>query len=78
VFSKKLSYLTLFSIRRLIVSKKTVGIILMVGGVLLAALSLGADLIGVGSYPGIDWAQLTGGAVGLALFIFGFWYGRQE
>ncbi len=59
-------------------SKKTIGIILMVGGVLLATLSLGADLIGIGSYPGINWAQLTGGAVGLAVFIFGLWYRRQE
>lgn len=58
--------------------KKTVSIIIMVGGVVLALLSLGADLLGIGSYPGINWAQWAGTAVGAAVFIFGLWYGRQN
>jgi len=54
-------------------SKKIVSIVLMVVGVILIGLSLGADLIGIGSYPGINWAQLTGAAIGLAVLGFGIW-----
>ena len=59
-------------------TKKIISIVLMVGGVLLVAVSLGADLIGIGSYPGINWAQLTGAAVGVAALGFGIWLIRSK
>jgi hypothetical protein len=37
----------------------------------LIIISLAADLIGIGSYPGIHWAQITGAGVGLAALIAG-------
>jgi hypothetical protein len=55
-------------------SKKTVSLILIIGGGLFAILSLVADFIGIGSYPGINWAQITGMVLGLAVFIFGLWF----
>jgi len=55
-------------------SIKTIGFVLMVGGAVLLVLSLVADLIGLGSYPGLNWAQLTGAAVGLVMLIIGVWF----
>lgn len=54
-------------------SIKTIGFLLMVGGAILLVISLVADLIGLGSYPGLNWAQLTGAAVGLVVLIVGVW-----
>ena len=55
-------------------SKKTISLILIIGGGLFATLSLVADFIGIGSYPGINWAQITGMALGLAVLLFGLWF----
>ena len=55
-------------------SKKTISLILIIGGGLFAILSLVADFIGIGCYPGINWAQITGMVLGLAVFIFGLWF----
>lgn len=54
-------------------TNKTVGLISLIGGGLLLLISLLADLIGLGSYPGLNWAQLTGAAVGLVVLIIGIW-----
>ena len=54
-------------------SIKTIGFLLMVGGAILLVISLVADLIGLGSYPGLNWAQLTGAAIGLVVLIVGVW-----
>jgi hypothetical protein len=54
-------------------SKKTLGIILIVAGTLIIAFSLGADLIGFGHYPGINWAQYSGAAIGLIFLGIGIW-----
>jgi len=54
-------------------SIRTIGFLLMVGGAILLVISLVADLIGLGSYPGLNWAQLTGAAVGLVVLIVGVW-----
>lgn len=59
-------------------SKKSISQFLMVGGVLLMLVSLGADLIGIGSYPGIFWAQWAGAGVGLAAAVAGFFVGRAK
>ena len=41
-------------------SKKTISLVLMVGGALLALVSLLADLVRIGSYPGFHGAQIGG------------------
>ena len=52
-------------------SSKTVSLILIVGGVLLFLVSLGADWLGLGSYPGFNYAQYGGMAVGLVFLAYG-------
>ena len=59
-------------------SRKTISLVVIIGGVVLMVLSLGADLIFIGSYPGFNWAQLTGVAVGLAALVYGYWLGRAK
>jgi hypothetical protein len=54
-------------------SKKTLGIILIVLGVIVLAVCLSADLIGLGEKGGIGWKQLTGAAVGLLVALGGVW-----
>ncbi|MCJ7518368.1 MAG: hypothetical protein MUO42_01675 [Anaerolineaceae bacterium] len=59
-------------------SKRTISLVLIVGGAALLALSLGADLIGIGSRAGMHWKQWTGVVVGLAALAYGFWLGRAK
>lgn len=54
-------------------TNRTIGLISLIGGGLLLLISLLADLIGLGSYPGLNWAQLTGAAVGLIVLLIGIW-----
>ena len=53
-------------------SKNTINLILMIGGALLALVSLLADVIGIGSYPGINYAQIGGAVVGVLFILLGF------
>ena len=53
-------------------STKTIGIALIIIGVLVLAVSLLADYIGLGSGPaGIGWMQLIGVGVGLVVAVVG-------
>jgi hypothetical protein len=52
-------------------------ILIIIGGVGLV-LSLIADLIGIGSYPGFNYAQIIGSLLGLAIFIYGIWFLRRK
>ena len=52
-------------------SSKTINLLIFSAGGLLILVSLLADVIGIGSYPGINWAQIVGAAVGLVLLIIG-------
>ncbi len=52
---------------------KTIGLILFIASAILLILSLIADPIGIGSYPGMNWAQLTGTGVGLVVCLVGIW-----
>lgn len=57
--------------------KSTIGLILIVVGVILAILSLAADLIGIGDNPvtyEIGWKQLVGVGVGVIAAAAGIWY----
>ena len=52
-------------------SNKTVGVALLVAGVLLFLISATADQLGIGGAPGIGWKQLTGMAVGVVVAALG-------
>ena len=53
-------------------STKTIGLALIIIGVLVLAVSLLADYIGLGSGPaGIGWKQLLGAGIGLVAAIVG-------
>ena len=54
-------------------SRKTLGIVLMVIGILLVVVSLVADMLGIGSVPGFGWKQLLGTAVGVIVALVGIW-----
>ena len=56
-------------------SKKTLGIILIILGVLLAIVSLAADVIGIGNGMGIGWKQILGAVVGVLVAVGGVWWG---
>jgi len=57
---------------------KKISVVWMASGVVIILLSLGADLIGIGSDTGIGWKQLLGAGVGLAVFLFGLWFRRVK
>jgi len=59
-------------------SKKTISLIAIVLGAIVTLVSLTADLIGIGSYPGLNWAQLIGTAIGLLLILLGLRLRRFE
>jgi hypothetical protein len=61
-----------------IMSKRTIGIVLIVIGVVLAIVSLADDAIGIGTYPGINSAQLLGAAVGIIIALVGVWLGFNK
>ena len=46
--------------------RRTIGFIMFALGAIGLVVSLAADVLGVGSYPGINGAQLLGAAIGLA------------
>ena len=55
-------------------SKRTIGILIIVVGVLLVVASLAADLIGIGSGGGLGWKQLLGAGVGVLVVAAGVWW----
>ena len=59
-------------------NKKTIGLIAIIVGGLFALISLTADFIGLGSYPGINSAQLLGIAIGLGTVLVGIWLRRVK
>jgi hypothetical protein len=52
-------------------NKKTISLVAIVVGATLALVSLTADFIGIGTYPGINSAQLIGAAIGLLVILIG-------
>ena len=59
-------------------SNKITGWLGIIGGLVLVILSLVADLIRIGSYPGINYAQLIGIGVGLIVLVLGYVVLRRE
>jgi hypothetical protein len=62
-----------FSLKEENMSKRTLGIILIVLGVIGAVVLLAADALGIGAYPGLNWVQLLGGAICLLVGLAGIW-----
>lgn len=54
-------------------NKKTIGLIIIIVGGIIAVVSLTADYIGLGTYPGINYAQLTTATLGLLIILVGIW-----
>ena len=53
-------------------SKRTLGIVLIIVGVLIVLASLLADTIGIGSQPSVfGWRQILGAVIGAAVGIAG-------
>jgi hypothetical protein len=48
-------------------SKKTIGVVLLVVGVLIFLISAAADSLGIGGSPGIGWKQMLGMGVGVVV-----------
>ncbi|MCJ7518494.1 MAG: hypothetical protein MUO42_02345 [Anaerolineaceae bacterium] len=59
-------------------SKRTISMLLFVGGAVLLVLSLAADAFGIGARAGFGWKQLTGAVLGLAALAYGYWLGRGK
>jgi len=53
-------------------TKKNAGNILLILGVLVAIIFLGADLFGIGTHPEFGPIQITGTVVGAICLILGF------
>lgn len=53
-------------------NKKTVGIVLLVVGIILLIVSLTADYIGIGGTPGIGYKQILGAIAGAVVAVVGY------
>ena len=53
-------------------NKKTIGIILLVVGVVLLLVSVFADQIGIGSTAGFGYKQIAGSVAGIVIAIAGY------
>jgi predicted phage tail protein len=54
-------------------SKKTIGIVLIILGVIVAVVAFAADALGIGGSPGIGWKQLLGATIGVSVALVGVW-----
>ena len=52
--------------------KKKWGIVLMIVGVILLILSLGADVFGLGAVPGFGYKQIAGSIAGVVMAVIGY------
>jgi hypothetical protein len=52
--------------------KKGLSLILIVVGIIILLVSLLADVLGIGGYPGIGYKQIIGAIVGAVISIIGF------
>lgn len=52
--------------------KKKWGIVILIAGIILLLLSMGADMLGVGAVPGFGYKQITGIVVGVILAVIGY------
>ena len=62
---------------RTMANKKTIGTVLLVAGVILLIVSLGADMIGLGGGGRFGAQQILGAVAGIILLVAGFVYSRR-
>jgi hypothetical protein len=58
-------------------SRKNTSMIVMIVGAILLVLSLAADSVGIGSYPGFHGAQIAGVVIGLVVLVVGYFIQRS-
>ena len=51
--------------------KKTTGMVLLVAGVVIVIVSVAADYIGMGGFPGFGYKQITGTILGIVMIVVG-------
>ena len=59
-------------------SKRTLGLALIVLGAAVLVVSLAADVLGIGSRAGIGWKQLLGAAAGVIAAVGGGWLAQGK
>ena len=55
-------------------SKRTIGFIVILAGLILVILSITADMIGIGAKPGFGWNQTLGLIVGFLIVAGAGWW----
>ena len=55
-------------------NKKTLGIVLIVAGVVVLLVSLAADVVGIGGAPGFGYKQIIGAIAGVIIAVVGLVY----
>jgi hypothetical protein len=55
-------------------SKRTIGFIVILAGLILVILSITADMIGIGAEPGFGWKQTLGLIVGFLMVAGAGWW----
>ena len=55
-------------------SKRTIGLIVLVAGLLLVILSITADAVGIGAEPGFGWKQTLGVILGVLVAAAAAWW----
>jgi len=61
-----------------IMSKRTIGLVVIVIGVVIAVVALLLDVIGIGNKAGIGWMQLLGTAIGVVVALVGVWLAMSK
>ncbi len=59
-------------------SSKMIGYVLIAAGVIVAAVALAADVIGIGNRQGIGPDQLIGAAAGVIVALVGLWLALRK
>jgi len=59
-------------------SKKTIGAVLIILGVVVLVVSLAADTLGIGNVAGIGWKQILGAVVGAVVALGGVWLAMRK
>jgi len=57
-------------------SKRTMGIVALIIGIVIVVVALGADVIGVGARSAIGWKQILAAVLGVAIAIVGIVFSR--
>ena len=59
-------------------SRKTLGFVLVAAGVVVLAVGLGADAMGMGAVPGFGWKQLVASIAGAVIAVVGVWLATRK